>query len=175
MVPAFEAQGLLPDGVYATDEPELVSRFGDSGTRNKILGGFIRLRREAEALGLAGVQWVDGSFVTIKAQPGDLDVVTFCDYELLNRLEPSIKGFYARALSAGKQSVPTYDCDTYATPSCDSNHPYFPIFERTRCYWRKHFAALYDPLTGQDVAKDKGFVCLPFGDPSLVRAVSTTR
>jgi len=43
----------------------------------------------AESLGLAGLQWVYGSFVTAKTEPGDLDVVTFCDYSLLNRLGPA--------------------------------------------------------------------------------------
>jgi hypothetical protein len=44
-----------------------------------------------------------------------------------------------------------------------------------RKYWRKHFAAVYDPLTGQTVAEDKGFVSLSMGDESLVRSVGTHR
>jgi hypothetical protein len=175
MIPAFDARGLLPDGVHAVSEPDFRSRFADSVVRGQIMDGFTCLRREAESFGLAGLQWVDGSFVTAKAQPGDLDVVTFCDYDLLNQLGPPIQPFYARALSSGKECILAYGCDSYAVPCCDSTHPYFPVFERMRKYWRKHFAAVYDPLTGQTVAEDKGFVSLSMGDESLVRSVGTHR
>lgn len=175
MVPALDQNGLLPEGVHPAEESEVAARFAGFGPRQDIFDGFLRLRREAESLGLAGLQWVDGSFVTAKAEPGDLDVVTFCDYGLLNRLGPRIQPFYTRALSAEKASVRSYGCDTYAVPTCASDHPYFPVFEKWRVYWRKHFATVRDPLTGLTIAEDKGFVSVPFGDPSLVPPVSTTR
>jgi len=175
MLPALDQRGLLPDGVHSAGEVELEARFADSPPRQRIFGGFMRLRREAESFGLAGMQWVDGSFVTAKAEPSDLDVVTFCDYDLLNRLSPIIEPFYARALSAEKDGVRNYGCDTYAVPACAADHAYFPVFEKWRVYWRKYFATVRDPVTGRTIAEDKGFVSLPFGDPALVPAVRTTR
>lgn len=175
MVPGFDNRGLLPEGVHEVRESDIGAQLADTAARQQLFSGFVQLRRDAEALGLAGTQWVDGSFVTSKAELGDLDVVTFCDYDLLNRLGPSIQAFYGQALSAKQASIPTYGCDTYALPACGDAHPYFPVFDKMRRYWRKHFATVHDPLTGRTIAEDKGFVSLSFGDPSLVPTVSTLR
>ena len=44
------------------------------------------MRREAEELATSAARWVDGSFVESKLDPGDVDVVTFVDYDTVNRL-----------------------------------------------------------------------------------------
>jgi hypothetical protein len=66
------ATGNLPPGVHEATWPELVAAFGSTAWRLELLAG---LRRALEALQLAGCQraYVNGSFVTAKADPGDFD------------------------------------------------------------------------------------------------------
>lgn len=72
MLPAFTAEGNLPPGVHWAEWPEINQRFGQNRHRVKLLEG---LRIAIEELRAAGCKTVflDGSFVTEKAQPNDFD------------------------------------------------------------------------------------------------------
>ena|SRR5258708_10444570 len=72
MVPEFDGDGNLPPGVHQATWDEIVSRFGATAYRQWLLQG---LRAALEMLARAGCQMVylDGSFVTAKAIPGDYD------------------------------------------------------------------------------------------------------
>jgi hypothetical protein len=91
---------LLPDGVHlceeATFRTHFVERFPKSQTRGLICDGFFRLRAEAVGRGVLATQWVDGSFVEGKPDPGDVDVVSFCDYDFLNNLDTQSQLFVVR-------------------------------------------------------------------------------
>lgn len=72
MIPPFQPNGNLPPGVHIADWPEFVARFGTSPRRLTLLAGLraaLDLLRDAGCLSV----YVDGSFVTNKAQPGDFD------------------------------------------------------------------------------------------------------
>jgi len=73
MVPPFEPTGVLPPGVHSADWSEVVGRFGHNTHRQWLLQG---LRRALDALKAAGCTavYLDGSFVTSKAIPGDYDL-----------------------------------------------------------------------------------------------------
>jgi hypothetical protein len=64
--------GNLPPGVHDATWDELVAAFGPNDRRAELLRG---LREAAESLGRAGCArvYIDGSFVTAKASPGDFD------------------------------------------------------------------------------------------------------
>lgn len=68
---------------YRVSLLEVVSRFGTTPERIKILSGFIAYRDELRKVGfLNGFQWLDGSFVenvevTQCRPPADIDIVTF--------------------------------------------------------------------------------------------------
>lgn len=72
MLPAFNAEGNLPAGVHWTDWPEIEQRFGHNPHRVKLLEGFRKAIEELRAAGCKTV-YLDGSFVTEKAQPNDFD------------------------------------------------------------------------------------------------------
>jgi hypothetical protein len=38
-------------------------------------------------------QWINGSFVTKKSSPGDIDLITFLDFEIVKKLGDSINNF----------------------------------------------------------------------------------
>lgn len=72
MVPDFAEGGLLPPGVHWATWEEIEERFGGTPWRQRLLLGF---RAALENLRDAGCQtaYLDGSFVTEKAVPGDYD------------------------------------------------------------------------------------------------------
>ncbi len=65
-----------------------MDEFSESDTRPRLHQGFQALREEVVKHGPPGLQWVDGSFVTDKLDPGDIDIVTFMNLERLNALSP---------------------------------------------------------------------------------------
>lgn len=73
MIPPFSAAGTLPPGIHdAEDWSEVVRRCGGTAKRVELLA---RLRLGLDNLRDAGCPWVllDGSFVTNKPDPNDVD------------------------------------------------------------------------------------------------------
>jgi ribosome-binding protein aMBF1 (putative translation factor) len=72
MLPEFNRDGRLPAGIHWATWQEIQSRFGFSSRRQQLLGG---LRLALAALNRAGCSrvYIDGSFVTVKREPGDYD------------------------------------------------------------------------------------------------------
>jgi hypothetical protein len=73
MIPDLTASGVLPPGIHdAEDWSEVVRRFGDTPERAALIA---KLRQGLDNLRDAGCPWVllDGSFVTSKPDPNDVD------------------------------------------------------------------------------------------------------
>lgn len=95
MIPLFEANGNLPPGLHEATWQEFTSRFGETKHRRELLKGlYIALK----ALKLAGCKhaYIDGSFTTTKAVPGDFDGCwdeEGVNVELLFATEPALLQF----------------------------------------------------------------------------------
>lgn len=76
-IPEFREDGYLPGGVWRASETEAIFRFGASSRRRRRL--VLRVRRWIEFAREVGVRrfLLDGSFVTSKPDPGDVDAVAF--------------------------------------------------------------------------------------------------
>jgi hypothetical protein len=77
-IPLFNDHGWLPDGVHDCTLDEAAARFGvfrGSDRRPLLWARFAEFMREARACRLAEAVLVDGSFVTAKPAPNDIDVV----------------------------------------------------------------------------------------------------
>lgn len=74
-IPAFRSDGYLPEGMYLASEAEVTFRFGTENRRRRQL--IIRVRRWIELARLikASRLFIDGSFVTAKSRPNDVDAV----------------------------------------------------------------------------------------------------
>ncbi len=72
MIPPFEKFGLLPPGIHWTEWDEFAAAFGITPGRQRLLAG---LRMAIDNLAAAGCSavYIDGSFVTRKAEPNDYD------------------------------------------------------------------------------------------------------
>jgi hypothetical protein len=86
-IPPFRPDGYLPEGVYVCSEAEVIFRFGSSNRRRRRL--VLRLRRWLELGRQVGAQrlLVDGSFVTAKEEPHDIDSAIFLPVDFLQQLE----------------------------------------------------------------------------------------
>lgn len=85
----FNAEGTLPEGVYEMSMEEFMRQFVYNEKRQIIFKGFLTLISDLKAIKCKAV-YVDGSFVTIKEQPGDVDVCweddEDIDWDLLDAL-----------------------------------------------------------------------------------------
>jgi Family of unknown function (DUF6932) len=75
LIPPFRIDGYLPSGIYLCTEADATFRFGGGSRRRRQL--IARLRRWVELTRRVGAQRliVDGSFVTAKLSPADIDAV----------------------------------------------------------------------------------------------------
>jgi hypothetical protein len=93
-IPAFTTDGLLPPGVHDCTLDELRERFGSfqgSDRRCRLFDAFEAFVREAKGAGVVRALIVDGSFVTDRDDPGDIDViiVSLSSDELPAELRPA--------------------------------------------------------------------------------------
>lgn len=86
MIPAF-ASHLLPPGIHIAGWDELVERFGFSQRRLWLLDGLRPALIELARVGCEQV-YLDGSFVTSKATPGDYDLCWELTNVRLRELDP---------------------------------------------------------------------------------------
>jgi hypothetical protein len=72
VIPKFNREGRLPVGIHWATWHDVDRRLGFSERRRLLLGG---LRSALRALRAAGCRkvYIDGSFVTVKEEPGDYD------------------------------------------------------------------------------------------------------
>ena len=86
-IPQFRPDGYLPDGVYLASEAETLFRFGSANRKRR--GWAIRLRHWINLARQVGARrfLVDGSFVTAKAQPRDVDAVLLLPPDFEDQVE----------------------------------------------------------------------------------------
>jgi len=90
-IPKFRADGFLPEGLYLASEAHITFRFGSSSPRRRRLT--LRLRRWIELTRRVGGLrlLIDGSFVTAKDNPGDIDAVIWLPPDFQKQIEQGIE------------------------------------------------------------------------------------
>ena len=87
MIPPFRDDGYMPEGIHSCTEAEAVFRFGGGSRRRRRLVvrlcRWLALANAIEARRLL----LDGSFVTAKKDPQDIDAVLFLPPDFVRRLE----------------------------------------------------------------------------------------
>ena len=86
MIPEFRNDGYLPEGLHVATEAEVRFRFGTDTPRRRRLA--LRLRRWLELARAIGAMrlFVDGSFVTAKPEPNDVDAVVWLPDDFVQRV-----------------------------------------------------------------------------------------
>jgi predicted nucleotidyltransferase len=76
MIPEFNVDGNLPEGIYSISEEEFLDHFATSSARRKWLGeGIKEIFALAKSTGKAERIFVWGSFITAKESPNDVDIL----------------------------------------------------------------------------------------------------
>jgi len=90
MIPAFRPDGYLPEGLHTADEGEVTFRFGSLNPRRRRL--VLRLRLWISLAREVGARrfLLDGSFVTAKPNPEDIDAVLLVPVDFQNQVERGI-------------------------------------------------------------------------------------
>src|SRR3954462_1538084 len=90
-IPAFCDDGYLPEGLHRATEAEVTFRFGSHGRRRKRLA--LQLRRWGELARVIGGRRLlaDGSFVTAKEEPNDVDAVLLLPTDFQQQIDSGIE------------------------------------------------------------------------------------
>lgn len=151
----FDASGhLTPYAVLETSladfEAVFVTGFPESLTRRRIFGRYLAYVEELRGIvGSGFVQWVDGSFVTRKVNPGDIDFLTLLEIDRYEKNREAIDALRMR------RSEPNSVIDGYFLFIRPENHPQWHLYAADRDEWYRHFR------WGRD-DEQKGFVQLNF-------------
>ena len=129
MIPAYDAQGNLPPGIHVADWREVESAFGGSSRRRILLNGLQEALRSLRDAGCR-TAYIDGSFVTAKALPGDFDACWDAEGVNLDALDPVLLEF-AEARKAQKER---YGGEFFPTdaPADPDGTRFLDYFQRTR-------------------------------------------
>lgn len=103
--------------------------FDNKTRREYLLTRFNALVDRFKESGLSAEVWIDGSFSTLKPEPGDIDVIFFVDVNQVNLLSTDKKKIIIE-LNNRKYSNIRYNCDVFIIPSKDVDN---------RSYWRGWF------------------------------------
>ena len=90
-IPNFRADGYLPEGLHLASKTEVMFRFGSSSRRRRRL--VLRIRRWIGLAQLIGCLrlLIDGSFVTAKVEPDDIDAVILLPPNFQQQIEQGIE------------------------------------------------------------------------------------
>ena len=76
MIPEFNKDGNLPEGIYFVEEVEFIERFCSNSARRKWLGArFVELLAMSKSTGQLDRLFIWGSFISDKESPNDIDIL----------------------------------------------------------------------------------------------------
>jgi hypothetical protein len=100
-----------------TMEQVFVEAFPDSATRKKLFLHFLRYLEEFKSrVSRRFTVWVNGSYVTRRLNPDDLDFVVFLDHQVYKAQEPFLDKFWSFSLEAE-------GLDAYLVREFPAGHP----------------------------------------------------
>jgi len=95
MIPEFNEHGNLPPGIHVGAWDEILARFGWNLRRRELAGGLASALKHLQKAGCTRI-CINGSLVTTKDEPGDIDVAwepAGVDVDRLLELEPVFADF----------------------------------------------------------------------------------
>lgn len=146
---------LTPYEVILTDfetfEQVFVKEFSEMSKRQRWFNNYLSYMDSLkQVIGADFVQWIDGSFISRKFNPNDIDFLTFIDFESYQQHEKEIEKFRLRRYS---RKLGTDGCFVKVYPS---NHPLHNIYQIECKRW------LFDFTTEYVTKRPKGIIQLNF-------------
>jgi hypothetical protein len=138
----FDIRGhLQPEGLIEISleefEATFVHQFEDSDSRRPIFDNYCRYTKDLrEMIGAGFAQWVDGSFVSNKENPRDIDFITFVDWQVYAQFEQEMdKRFSKWAVGKFYEGL-----DAYTVCQYPEGHKFHQTFLADRAYWYDWFS-----------------------------------
>lgn len=127
-IPPFRADGYLPEGLFLSSEAEVLFRFGSASRRRRFLVN--RLRRWIELVRqVHGKRFlVDGSFVTAKNAPDDIDAVVLPPFDFQEQVRMAIEA----AVELEEMLVTRRPEEIFAAEDDEDWDDWIEFFSRTR-------------------------------------------
>ena len=136
----FNIRGhLFPYEIIETNldefEREFVDNFDENSTRYEIFERYLNyINVLKEVFEEDFIQWIDGSFVTTKVNPNDIDLLSIIPFEIyethLERISNELIAHHARTI---------YDVDAYIVPNYPEGHKKHIITQSDLSYWKDLF------------------------------------
>lgn len=154
MIFSFDKLGFLPPEIIRCSITELYENFVEpfplSETRKMLYENWLEYIGSLQELTGSGfTQWLNGSFVTTKLNPQDLDMVTFIDYQIYRKFETDLEPYWTHHLE--DQAL-----DAYLVTIYPDYHPKFDEFKGFKDRWFSRFS------TAKGTNGMKGFVEIKF-------------
>lgn len=139
---------LLAPGLHPRTWNELeqlcVTDFPLSQSRALIFAGLRRIVDLLVNAGVRGELWVDGSYLSRKIEPGDVDIVLNVDLGFLAGAsvaqQAMISGFNSSDRTLRAEIKRDYSCDSYFFCDVPIGHPLYPGIDM-RQYWLSQFGS----------------------------------
>lgn len=106
----------------ANVEQVCVDAFPLSTSRGVIFGGLVTFVKTLETAGVSGELWLDGSFLTEKINPKDVDVILKVDASVYNAGTQEQRDAIDWVIANQK---PTLKCDSYALMQYSTGDPLY--------------------------------------------------
>ncbi|MFH6992417.1 DUF6932 family protein [Flavobacterium sp. FlaQc-48] len=135
----FNHSGLLvPDALIKSTLHELENEFVDkiqTEKRKELFDNYVKYSNDLkEVFNLKELQqWINGSYVTQKRNPGDIDLVTFIDYDVIKRLGDTVNKFIFPA------SESIYGVDAYIIEVYPQDHKDYFKYRADYAHWYEIF------------------------------------
>ncbi len=155
----FDENGYLLPYEKINIEPDIfliekyfVDDFANSLTHRKLFNNYLKYIHEfRNKITKNFTMWVNGSFISTKQNPKDIDFVVFLDYEIYEIHDKELHNFWSFALE-------NEGLDAYLVKIYPELHPKYYTYLESMQYWEK----IYKSKPIQNTAYQKGFLALSF-------------
>lgn len=155
----YDEHGFLtPYEVISADlkllESEFVVYFGNE-SRQRLFDKMVKYLTELKALiGDDLVVWVNGSFVTRKLNPNDIDIAVFIPWRKVEQFSNLLKSF------SNPAALGIYGVDGYLVRIYEPEHPKHVLTHSDRLHWLHDFSRTQPNRNGKTFKK--GFLEIKF-------------
>lgn len=114
-----------------------VDNFPNSETREPVMNGLEYVVYRLTEAGICGDLWVDGSFLTEKIDPNDVDLLLHIEpdfYDIVTREQKQMIHWFTE-----ETLKDDYFCDSYVMYEYPQGHPLEANNELDRKYWAKQY------------------------------------
>ncbi len=124
---------------YEKCQETFVDNFSTSKTRNPNWINFLKFHKDIENVSKFSVtHWIDGSFVTTKTDPNDIDVVSFVSTKNFTNTLLQFDMNHSNPLYYVKM---LYNVDNYIVWNFEDTHPYYTKMQEQIKYWQEFFSS----------------------------------